>query len=39
MHGHDGPDKAHIACLGAEGQQAWAYSSDPDVIDANTADL
>jgi len=38
MHGHDGPDKALVACLGPEGQRAWATSGDPDVMDAMVAE-
>lgn len=34
MHGHDGPDKALVACLGPEGQRAWANTTDPDVMNA-----
>lgn len=36
MHGREGPERAHAACLVADGHRTWASSGDPDLLMAMT---
>ncbi|MFQ5698136.1 MAG: acetyl-CoA acetyltransferase [Myxococcota bacterium] len=36
MHGAEGPERAHAACLLSDGRRSWASSSDPELMAAMT---